>query len=106
MSNPNEERVIRVSAGAVEYVTGKVTDKSGADLTGSTFQVGLGGWDAPPASWRVPDLVEFEGLTTVRVSMLVDSSFPEVERAHMWVKVSDAPEVLPRRCDGNTITVR
>lgn len=101
-----QDRTIRVSAGAAEYVTGRVEETNGLDISTATFETGLGGYDSVPASWYSPATVTFSNNgATAEVSWLIDASIPAVEQAHLWVRVTDAPEVLPRRCDGGTITV-
>lgn len=98
------DRVIRVSNGAVEYVTGRVTERDGKDLSAAGFEVGLGGSDTPPVVWSEASAVSVDG-ATAHVSMLVGAGTALVDRAYLWVRVTDAPEVLPRRCEGGTVTV-
>lgn len=100
----SKERVILASSGAVEYVTGRIEETNGEDLSTATFKVGLGGYETPPATWYEPSEVLVTG-PVADVSMLVDNSTQLVEQAHVWVKVLDAPEVLLRRCSGGTVTV-
>ena len=100
-----DERVIYASAGAAEYVTGRITERNGEDILDADFEVGLGGYDTPPATWETAANVAFEGTSVAMVSMLVDENVEEVERAHLWVRMADAPETLLRRADGGTVTV-
>lgn len=109
-----QDRVVRVSAGAVELVTGKVTERDGKDISGAVFAVGLGGRETPPAAWFVPfDTSPSEGGSVVTVTMLVSAENAatiaaggtSLKHAHLWVRIIDAPETLIRRCEGGSVTV-
>lgn len=93
---------INVTAGDVDYVTAIVTEQHGKPLTGTTWEVGLGGYDDTerPTTWRAANLVEpvlDSDPQVVHVSMLIDSSIldddgnpPDAGR-YLWVRPSDAP---------------
>jgi hypothetical protein len=104
ISTPN--RTIRVSQGAAEYVTGRVQELEGADLTDATFEVGLGSHDQAPTVWSEPADLRLEDDGSVAfVSMLVDDSVAPRARGWLWVRVTDVPEVMPRRCDGGFVEI-
>lgn len=92
-----------ISAGAVKYVGGTITDVNGTDISASTFQVSLGS-ATDPGPWQTPD-VSVAGTTNAQrvVKMLVSSSNPTgVIRGtyYCWVRVSSSPEIEPLRVQG------
>ena len=101
----NGPRTIRVTAGAVEYVTGRVEELNGGSLASATFEVGLGTYDTPPGTWVTPADLEYEGASTALVSMLVDDNVTPMDKVWLWVRTTDTPEILPRRCEGGYLTI-
>lgn len=98
-------RTINVTGGAAEYVTARLTEVFDEDITGATFSVGLGGYETPPTTWKVPNEIEFEGTSAALVSLLVDNTFTPRRKAYLWVKLLDTPEVLMRRASGADLTI-
>ena len=98
---------ILVSAGAVKYVGGTVTETTGKDISAATFKVSLGS-DKNPGPWLDPD-VSAAGATSASrvVKLLVSSTLPAGVTIpgtyYAWVRVADAPELEPIRVQGPII---
>lgn len=95
---------IAVSLGAVEYTWPlTITESTGKDITGVTIELSLGTLAAPGA-WSPPSLDTSVDASTRTVQLLVDSSL-EVEPGDYWLwsKITDFPEVAPRRHEMITI---
>jgi hypothetical protein len=92
-------RVIDISGGEVEYVTGLVTENTGASLATTTFQVRL---VSPTGStdWQDADLVAFPTPATARVSMLIDDEIPPRPNYRLHIRATDDPEVIDLDLDG------
>lgn len=92
-----------ISAGAVKYVGGTITEITGKDITGATFQISLGS-DIQPGAWLTPDVSTVGATNNVRtVKLLVSSSVPAglaKGTYWAWVRISDSPEVEPLRVQG------
>lgn len=96
------DQTIPLSAGAVEYTLPR-TISSSTDLTGDTVDVSLGTFDAPGA-WVSPDVRTTSsagGVFTVTVKLLIGTTLrPGAGDYWLWVRLHDAPEVLPERTPG------
>jgi hypothetical protein len=102
-------RIVRVSAGAVTYVGGTVTESTGKDISSCSFQVGLSSSEeVAPTVWISPD-VSIQGDTSASrvLKLLVSSSQPATspvvvgETYFCWAKIVDSPEVEPLVVQGN-----
>jgi hypothetical protein len=101
---------IIVSAGAAKYVGGTVTETTGKDISGATFEISLGSVDAPGRTWLTPD-VSVQGSTTAErtIKLLVTATVPSgidwPGTFYAWVRITDTPEIEPLRVQG-PITIR
>jgi len=88
-------QLVNVTAGAVEYVGAVLTETTGKDISGDTFDIGLGGWapSTPPDTWAAEPVVEASG-SIATVKMLIDSG-TAVGSYSLWVRAHDTPEVVP-----------
>lgn len=86
---------INVSGGAAEYTwPATVTETGGKDISGDAVQISLGTWDAPGV-WKTA-VLDHPTPSTVTAKTLIDSSVtPGVY--FVRVKITDAPESVPRR---------
>lgn len=98
-------QTIDVSAGAVEYtypVTITASPKADGlpvDISADLVQVSLGGF-SEPGSWVNADLTEHPTTAQAVVQLLVGGTLkPAVGTYWLWVKVTDSPEVIPRRSE-------
>lgn len=94
---------VLISAGAVKYVGGTITDVNGVDISAGIFQISLGS-DKDPGTWLTPD-VSVAGATNASrvVKLLVSSSNPAgLQRGTYWawVRVTTTPETEPLRVQG------
>lgn len=88
-------QTIRVSDGAVEYSWPMtITATDGDDITADTVQVSLGTY-SDPATWVTP-VITRPTPSSATVKLLIDDTTP-VGTYWLWCKVSDSPEVVPRR---------
>lgn len=97
---------IYVSDGMKQYVGGTITETTGKDITGATFQIALGADNVtPPAAWVTPSR-DVQGVTVAdrKVLLLVDSS-TSPGTYYVWAKVADNPEIEPILLDGAPIVV-
>jgi len=100
-------RTINYTGGEREYLTAALTERNGASLSTATFQVGLGTTTAAPAAWAAADLVVLSGTnnSVAKVSMLIDAAGDIGADKRLWVKVTDASEVIHLVCVNEAITV-
>lgn len=95
-------QTIAVSLGAVEYtwpVT--ITETNGKNITGDTVQISLGTYDAP-GTWQA-GVVQRPGNSTAVIQLLINNTVA-AGSYWVWVKVTDSPEIVPRRCQRITVT--
>lgn len=101
------DQQIQLSADAVEYTHPRtVTETTGKDITNDLIAVSLGTYEAPGA-WVPPDKLSRPSASSVVVQLLVSNSLGLTigSSYHLWVRVTDSPEVVPRRSPGRiTIT--
>jgi len=99
---------IYISAGAIQYVGGTVTEITGKDITLDLIDIGLSTSTlTPPTDWLTPD-VKIQGATVADavVKLLVSSTLPTtspvVSGSHYycWVRLHDTPEVTPQMFQG------
>lgn len=96
-------QTVAVSQGAIEYTwPTTITATDGDDITGDTVAVSLGTYTAPGA-WQAPDTITHPTPSSVVVQILVGAATP-TGSYYLWVKVSDSPEVVPRRAAKITVT--
>lgn len=89
-------QTINVTGGGQEYTWPiTVTETNGKDISGKTVQVSLGTYTAP-GTWASAAVLTRPTPSSATVQLLINSSTP-VGRYHVWVKVSDSPEVVPRK---------
>lgn len=100
----SKNRTIRVTLGEVEFLTAEITERYHADITGATFELGLGTHE-PPTAWQVADVVEFPEPWLAHASLLVNNTFDLGPGQWLWYKVSDLPEVLLDRITDAHITL-
>lgn len=98
--------IIAVTAGATEYASAVITERTGKSLDTATVQLALGTDSRyPPAiGWTAPDVVEHAG-ATVTAKMLITSGAP-LGTFYLWARVADNPEVIPVRAGGDSILIR
>lgn len=121
------DQTIEVSAGADEFCfERRITETSGADISASPVVVSLSSYDAP-STWVEPTVTRRGTITVadycattraqldlpsttllhwvaVKVKIGVDTA-PVHGSYHLWVKITDSTEVVPRRTpDRITIT--
>jgi len=95
-----------VSAGAEVLVGGTVTELTGKDITGAEFEVVLGSETQPGTPWLTPNASEQGDSPAQRiVQLLVNNTTPK-GTYHLWVRVTDTPEILPLRFPNYQIVVR
>ncbi len=110
--NPGETMSVDiiVTAGAVKYVGGTITETTGKDISADPFVMSLGSDKNPGTDWVAPDASVAGATNNIRtLKLLVSASLPAgitVPGTYwVWAKVTDAPEVEPMRLQG-PITVR
>ena len=91
-----------VSAGARKYVGGTVSDQTGADISGLTYQVSFGSATQPGRTWFTPDIsVSPGGAPTKRtLKYLLTSTTPAnlpYGTYYVWIKITATPELEPIR---------
>lgn len=95
-------QVINLTAGAIEY-TWDTTITASDDISSDTVTMCLGGYDEP-STFIVPDVITHPTPTTAVVKLLVGGDFVPASGTYwLWVKVTDSPEVIPRR--GSRVTI-
>jgi hypothetical protein len=95
---------IYVSKGMKRYVGGTITETTGKDITGATFQVALGSDNVtPPTAWVTPSVNTQGGTTADRVLKLLVDSSTTVGTYFVWAKVADNPEIEPLLLDGPVV---
>jgi hypothetical protein len=97
----SQDQTVRVSTGAAEYCYPRtITETLGKNITADTVSVSLGTYDAP-GTWVAPDVITRPTTSSAVVQMMINT-IPDPTRQHYWVwtKVSDSPEVVPRRSPG------
>jgi hypothetical protein len=95
------DQTIDLSAGAIEYTNPRlITEVTGKDITSDQVFVSLAGWEAP-GSWVTPDVVTRPTASSVSVALLIGAAFkPAAGDYWLWTRVTDSPEVVPRRSPG------
>lgn len=101
---------VLASAGAVKFVGGTVTETSGADISGSTFEMSLGSQTYPGTTWVAPDVSaagdsNAERVLKLKVSSALPAGIVVPGTYWCWARITDASEVEPVRLQG-PITVR
>lgn len=90
-----------------EYATGTFTEKNGQDVSSATILVGLsptGTPFVPPTTWITPDAITRPTTSTIKVSLLIDSDMTAGD-FHLWAKVVDSSETLPRAATNEPIKI-
>lgn len=93
-------REIRTSSGAIQYLAVLLTETSGKNISGDTYELSLGAYDTP-GTWFAPT-VEIVTTSQVRVKALVGAGQtinPAPGTYWLWYRVTDTPEVDPERVD-------
>lgn len=90
-------REILVSAGAVEYVGGTITEATGKDIGTATFQLSLGS-RANPGAWVTPSTSQAGPLGASQrvLKLLVDNTTPR-GTYYCWARIADTPETTTVR---------
>jgi hypothetical protein len=88
-------QTIRVSDGAIEY-TFESTLHADHDISGDTIVMSLGSSTAPD-SWVAPSVDEPQTDNTTRVVQLLVDDATEPGTYYLWLRLTDTPEVVPRR---------
>jgi hypothetical protein len=99
--NPGGIMTIYVSEGMKRYVGGTITETTGKDISGATFQIALSPDNQiPPTVWVTPT-VNMQGATTASrvVKLLVDTGTTP-GTYFVWARVTDNPEIEPLLLDG------
>lgn len=87
-------QTIAASIGAVEYTWPfTITETTGKDISGDAAQISLGTY-AAPGPW-VTGVVTRPTPASVVVKLLVSGVAPGTY--YVWGRVTDSPEVVPRR---------
>lgn len=93
-------QTIDVTAGAVEYTWPIVVrELNGADISAVTIEVSFGS-SAAPDTWQTPDVDDPQADAATRVVQILigDTLAPDAgDDYYLWVRITDAPEVVPRR---------
>lgn len=101
-----ELRVIDLANGAVEYLWIDFEDAERHDITTDAVSISLGSYETPGV-WHTADLVQQHGeLWQIRAALLIGGSLtypPGQYRA--WVRVTDSPEVIPKRADNLIVEI-
>lgn len=90
---------IDVTRGEIEYVNIIVTENTGKDISGITYQVAIAtaGDRAPATGWVTPSTNVQGGTTAQRVlTYLVNSSTP-LGTYYLFSRIPDGPETAIRR---------
>lgn len=98
-----ELRVIDLANGASEYLWLDYEDAEHNDITGDPVAISLGSYDTPGV-WHPADLVEQNGkVWQVRAAILIGGSLTYPPGQYWaWVRLTDSPEVIPKRA-GNLL---
>ena len=96
---------VLVSAGAVKYVGGTVTEASGIDISGATFEMNLGSATNPGVTWFPPDVSAAGSNNATRVLKLkVSATTPTgisvPGNYYCWARITASPEIEPVRLQG------
>lgn len=95
-------QTVNVTAGATEYTWPlTLTEVNGVDISADTVQISLGSYDQP-GDWTAP-VADHPTTSSVTVKLLIDDSV-DVGEYWVWVKITDSPEIVPRRGDRVTVT--
>lgn len=98
---------IYVSQGMKQYVGGTITELTGKDITGATFQIALGtSLTVPPTSWSTPDVSDpGTGPKTLKDGTVIPATAQRILKIliaaqavgtyYVWAKISDNPEIEP-----------
>jgi hypothetical protein len=92
---------IRTVTGGREYTWPlTITETTGEDITGDLIQLSLGTLDAP-GEWKAPDTdTSSDDGASRTVQLLVGDTLRPPSNAYwLWSRVTDSPEVVPRRHD-------
>lgn len=90
-------QTVLVTDAAIEYTwPTTLTELAGADISGDAVAIGLGTWTDPPAVWADNPVITHPTPSSVTVQMLIDSSIAP-GTYYVWVRVTDSPEIVPRR---------
>lgn len=106
-TSTDTDQTIRLSAGALEYTFPlTITEKTGKDISGDTITLSLGTFNAPGDTWLTPDVDQPQDVKSQRVVQLYIGTTvkPDPGVYFLWSKVTDTPEVSPRRNQKITIT--
>lgn len=93
------QQQIALSLGATEYTWPlTITDVNGKDISAATIELSLGSSIAP-GTWSTPDVDPAQTVKSQRVvQLLVGGSFkPPAGSYWLWSRVTDTPEIAPRR---------
>lgn len=97
------KQIIHVSAGAAEHTwPTTLTETTGKDISADQVQISLGTADAP-GTWSSPDLLDRPTTASVTAAKLVTNAVAP-GTYFVWVKLTDDPEIVPRR--GHRVEVR
>lgn len=96
---------VLVSAGAVKYVGGTVTETAGLDISGASFEMSLGSATDPGTTWVEPDVSAAGTSNAQRVlKLLVSSTLPAgitwPGTYWCWARITASPEIEPVRLQG------
>jgi len=98
-----ELRTIDLTNGAVEYLWVDFEDAEKHNITTSLVSISLGSYDTP-GTWHTADLVQQNGAVwKIRAGLLIGASLTYPPGQYWaWVRVSDTPEIIPKRA-GNLL---
>lgn len=101
-----ELRTIDLTNGAIEYLWIDFQDAEKQDITTDPVTISLGSYDTPGA-WHTANLVQQNGAVwKIRAALLIGSSLTyPVGIYYAWVRVTDLPEIIPKRADNMIVEI-
>lgn len=90
---------LRAGSGGVEYTWPLIlTEDNGKDISSDTVQLSLGSYTAP-GTWRTPSTDPAQTTHSQRiVQLLVGTTLtPAAGNYWLWSRITDTPEIVPRR---------
>jgi|SRR5882757_4339755 len=101
-----ELRVIDLANNAVEYLWVDYEDAEHNDITGDAVAISLGSYETPGV-WHAADLVQQNGAVwKIRAGLLIGASLTyPLGQYRAWIKVTDSPEIIPKRADNMIVEI-
>lgn len=95
-----ETRLIDCAHGAIEYLFVDFMDDNHQNITADPVSISLGTYGTPGA-WHPADVVQQNGAVwKIRAGLLIGAALTYPAGTYWaWVRLTDSPEILPRRVD-------